>query len=44
MPAQSIAPGKQAVRLAGDVINNGLDHQPDPEYYVLRKHHCRRHF
>lgn len=38
MPAQSIAPGKQAVRLAGDVINNGLDHQPDPEYYVLRKH------
>jgi ABC-type antimicrobial peptide transport system permease subunit len=26
------------VGVAGDVINNGLDHQPDPEYYELRKH------
>jgi hypothetical protein len=26
------------VGIAGDVINNGLDHQPDPEYYELRKH------
>jgi predicted permease len=26
------------IGVAGDVINNGLDHQPDPEYYVLRKH------
>jgi len=26
------------VGIAGDVINNGLDHHPDPEYYELRKH------
>jgi len=26
------------VGVAGDVINNGLDHQPGPEYYELRKH------
>jgi len=26
------------VGIAGDVINNGLDHQPEPEYYELRKH------
>ena len=26
------------VGVAGDVINNGLDHRPDPEYYELRKH------
>jgi putative ABC transport system permease protein len=26
------------VGIAGDVINNGLDHRPDPEYYELRKH------
>jgi putative ABC transport system permease protein len=26
------------IGVAGDVINNGLDRQPDPEYYVLRKH------
>jgi predicted permease len=24
--------------VAADVINNGLDHRPDPEYYELRKH------
>ena len=26
------------VGIAGDVINNGLDHHPEPEYYELRKH------
>jgi predicted permease len=26
------------VGIAGDVVNNGLDHRPDPEYYELRKH------
>ena len=26
------------VGVAGDVINNGLDHDPGPEYYELRKH------
>jgi putative ABC transport system permease protein len=26
------------IGVAGDVINNGLDHQPEPEYYELRKH------
>ena len=26
------------VGIAGDVINNGLDRRPDPEYYELRKH------
>ena len=26
------------VGIAGDVINNGLDHPPEPEYYELRKH------
>jgi predicted permease len=26
------------IGVAGDVINNGLDHHPDPEYYELRKH------
>jgi len=26
------------VGVAGDVINNGLDHHPEPEYYELRKH------
>jgi len=26
------------VGIAGDVINNGLDRRPEPEYYELRKH------
>jgi len=26
------------VGVADDVINNGLEHRPDPEYYELRKH------
>ena len=26
------------IGVSGDVINNGLDHQPQPEYYELRKH------
>ena len=26
------------VGVAGDVLNNGLDHQPGPEFYLLRKH------
>jgi len=26
------------VGVAGDAINNGIDHRPEPEYYELRKH------